>query len=265
MASTHQVVPVSSNGTGLASNPGTSSTKGSDSLQAVGTAARAVHLSSFDRRSYRAKRYKGVSAAAPRSSDSAAETRRTQKGRAIAEANFWFEAADTLSTSALAPETTSTSEVRPPGFEQKSDTDPVAGSPVALGMPLTVEDAETALPVALGQAEAFHQDGEILPLATVGHILAGWLPIDLPALERKVDAFFSQIEKLGEEATDVLISSRLTPWLVIGTITVGVSYALARRHLKVPALEGVRSSSDPRSREWTWLSNGAVLPPWEKP
>jgi hypothetical protein len=129
--------------------------------------------------------------------------------------------------------------------------------------PLPAAVAPNAEPAVLEQLDDSPHDLGPVVSSPVGHLLVGQLPIDLAGLGRKVDAFFSRVEKLGDEVTDAVVGSRLTPWLVTGTVT-AAAYALAWRYLRPPTLNGGGTGDDGRNHEWTWFSDSAVVPPWDK-
>ncbi|HEV3255966.1 MAG TPA: hypothetical protein VG013_03730 [Gemmataceae bacterium] len=64
-------------------------------------------------------------------------------------------------------------------------------------------------------------------------LLPGILPYDLAHIERAVDEFFAQVEKLGENWTDLPALVRWTPWLVAAVMATS-AFELARRQLKRP-------------------------------
>jgi hypothetical protein len=191
------------------------------------------------------------------------ETKRTQKGRAISQANYWFEFADAVRTSAKVAETEARTESQPAVLPLRPEDDRVGGTPRPPLAPLSEEAAATSGPAGPEPSHGACQETEAVPPSPVGQLLAGLVSVDLPALERRVDAFFRQVDNLAEEATNALAGSRLTPWLVIGATTTA-AYALVRRRLRARTGAGVPAGGDPRSWEWSWLSRGAVPPLWEK-
>ena len=191
------------------------------------------------------------------------ETRRTQKGRAISQANYWFDVADAMWTTAKVAETEARTESQLAGLSLRPEDDRVSGTPRPPLAPLSEEAAATSGPAGPELSDSACEETEAAPPSPVGQLLAGLVSVDLPALERRVDAFFRQVDNLAGEATNALAGSRLTPWLVIGATTTA-AYALVRRRLRACTGAGVPNGGDPRSWEWSWLSRGAVPPPWEK-
>jgi hypothetical protein len=78
-----------------------------------------------------------------------------------------------------------------------------------------------------------------------------------------VDAFFSHIENLAEDATATGIHSHLVPWLMTGAVT-AAAYAIARHHLRRGGLDRDAATTDRRRHEWSWFADSAVLPPWDR-
>jgi hypothetical protein len=61
----------------------------------------------------------------------------------------------------------------------------------------------------------------------VGTPVSGLLPFDLPALERGVEKFFAQMERLGEDPTGSRFALGLAPWCLSAAVTI-VAFELAR-------------------------------------
>ncbi len=191
------------------------------------------------------------------------ETRRTQKGHAISLANYWFDVTDALRTAAKVADVEARTEAPPAGLPLRPEDEPAGGIPRPLA-PFSEEVAATSGPAGPQPCEADCRETEAALPAPVGRLLAGLVSVDLPALERKVDAFFREVDNLAEEAAEALAGGRLTPWLVVGAAT-GAAYVLARRRLRArTGTAGMPAGGDPRSWEWSWLSRGAVPAPWEE-
>jgi hypothetical protein len=177
---------------------------------------------------------------------------------------YWFAIADAMQTSAKVTETESNTESQASGFHLDPEKDQVAGIQRPPLAPQSEDATATSVLDVQQPSEAFRHDAEaVLPTSPAGHPLAGLISIDLPALERRVDAFFRQVENLAEEATDALAGSRLPLWLGIG-VAGSAACAFAHRHLQKHARAGILARGDSMSWKWTWLSDGAVPPPWEK-
>jgi hypothetical protein len=193
-----------------------------------------------------------------------AETRRTQKGSAISLADYRFDVADAMRTSAKVTETESKTESQASDSHLDPDEAQVGGVQRPPLAPHSEDVTATSVLAVEQPSEALRHDAEaVRPASPAGHPLAGLVSIDLPALERRVDAFFRQVENLAEEATDALAGSRLTRWLMIG-MAGSAAYALAHRHLQKHARTGILAGGDPMRWKRFWLSHGAVPPPWEK-
>lgn len=83
-------------------------------------------------------------------------------------------------------------------------------SPPAAGRGIEVErDAEESLDPGTDLA-----DPQAAPSPQVASLLTGSAPVDLPALDRGVDHFFSRLEDLGKELPSGPVLLRLAPWLV---------------------------------------------------
>jgi hypothetical protein len=85
----------------------------------------------------------------------------------------------------------------------------------------------------------------------LGPLVAGTLPINLPALERAADAFFVRMERLAEVVT-LSEAPRLFPWLAAAAVAAG-TYEFARRRARPPGRGG-------RTPTWAPFPVLAVLP-----
>jgi hypothetical protein len=128
------------------------------------------------------------------------------------------------------------------------------------GPPLSDDSVKAALHEPCDDVPA---DRDGAPVSPAGQLLAGLLPIDLTSLERKVDAFFRQMENLAEEAPEAVTSAPLMPWLTAGAVLTA-AYALARRRFNRPGPNSGMALDGQGNLEWSGFSGEGVLLPWER-
>jgi hypothetical protein len=117
------------------------------------------------------------------------------------------------------------------------------------------EDPETSASTA--DSEIFHEAPQR------GNLLFGPLSVNLPALQRTVDAFFARLEGLARDMA-TLEAPRLFGWLVAAAVAAG-ALDFTRRRLRPPQ-EDPRGPADARGDpSWAPYPVLAFLPPESLP
>jgi hypothetical protein len=93
---------------------------------------------------------------------------------------------------------------------------------------LTAADADVAAPAVAGVADAVDPAGALpAGLSRQADLIAGFLPVDAPAIERAVQDFLGQVEQVGGDSAHLLTRLGVPPWVlatVIGTTACGLSW-----------------------------------------
>jgi hypothetical protein len=113
----------------------------------------------------------------------------------------------------------------------------------------TAEPGEEAVTEPASQLASEPAAGRLLQPA---ELLAGRLPLDLPALRERVQEFFAQLTDLAEESAAAPIGIRLAPWFVAVAVATSAC-EVARRQLRKQHWRGPIPGLDPASRTWTWF------------
>jgi hypothetical protein len=114
-----------------------------------------------------------------------------------------------------------------------------AGENLALALVMTYTEAPTQEQEVEPSPAAFHGGGLSLQLSLPGESLAaGYLQLDVEALEQSMQRFFEGLESLGQGLGSQGLIGQITPWLLGVGMTTGTAYWLACRLKKPVASPG---------------------------
>jgi hypothetical protein len=103
------------------------------------------------------------------------------------------------------------------------------------------------------------QPEESTSLPPLGELLAGRLPLDLPALRQRVQQFFEHLGSLGEDVAAAPMGFRLAPWFVAVAVATSAC-EIARRQMRKQLWHGSITGLDPASQTWTWFPDPSGPP-----
>jgi hypothetical protein len=98
--------------------------------------------------------------------------------------------------------------------------------------------------------------------APLGQLSASMQPVDMVALQRRVDEFFRLIDNLADHVGAGPMA-RLTTWLAAGAV-ISAAYAFVRRTNVLPAAYGALSVKGRRDSRNPSLSDDVILPGWDR-